>query len=575
MKARLRRLLLPALALGCLVGCAGASDGSHGAGRGTDAAAASQWFTEITGELGIDFVHDSGARGELWVPEIVGPGAAMLDYDEDGDLDLYFVNGNRTPPQYATAAEPLDRLYRQEPGGRFRDVTAESGLGDGGYGMGVAVGDVDNDGWLDVFVTNLGSSRLYRNRGDGTFQDVTESAGISVLGWSCSAAFLDYDLDGWLDLYVTRYVRFQPEKECYDNAGRRDYCGPLAFLPETDVLLHNDGNGRFRDVTEAAGIDAPAAAGLGVVVDDLDGDGWSDIYVANDGYANHLYMNQRDGTFDEVALLHGVAFNMHGRPEAGMGVVAADFDGDTRLDLFVTNLTKESNTMYRQLADGRGFADLTGPSNLGASSMEFTGFGVAAFDVELDGDLDLFVGNGRVLLGETRPNARVRPPWDRLAEPNLLYLNDGRGRFEQAGPEARDLVEPVEITRATAFGDLDADGDVDLALSHVEGPARVYRNDVPRRGSWLQVRAFDEALRRDAIGARVTVSAGERVWVRTISTAAGYLAANDPWAHFGLGAAEAFDQIDVQWPGGTRERFPGGAAGRRIRLVRGTGERLP
>ncbi|MCH8344799.1 MAG: CRTAC1 family protein [Planctomycetes bacterium] len=541
-------------------------------------APAAQWFTEITTAVGLDFVHETGATGELYMPEVIGPGAALFDFDNDGDLDIYLINGNHGLPDAVVEQIPTNRLYRQDPDGRFVDVTAESGLGDGGYGMGVAIGDIDNDGDADVYVTNYGPDRLYQNRGDGTFEDITESAGIDVPGWSCSAVFLDYDRDGFLDLYVTQYVEFDPLLRCFDEAGRRDYCGPKSFPPIHDVLLHNNGSSGgpgFTDVSEQAGVASVAAAGLGVVCEDLNDDGWIDVYVANDAYPNHLWLNQRDGTFREAALMMGAAYNMHGQSEAGMGVVAADFDNDSRFDLFVTHLRVETNTHYRNLGRGLGFDDVTGETGLAASSMEYTGFGTAALDVELDGDLDLVVANGRVNRVDPLPDSSLDPPWDLLAEPNLFYLNDGRGRFELIERPVASLCGLIEITRGLAIGDIDSDGDLDILISNVQGPARLYRNTSPRNGHWLVVRATDLGLRRDAIGARVTVFCDGRPLVRTITRGFGYLSSSDPRAHFGLGDVDRVDRIEVRWPDGARETFPATDVDRIVQVTRGTGMRQP
>ena len=533
-----------------------------------------QWFTEITNEVGLDFVHETGAAGDFLLPEIMASGAALFDYDNDGDLDIYLTNGNHTLPDGRRAQAPVNRMYRQEADGRFVDVTAQSGLGDGGYGMGVAIGDIDNDGDADVFVTNYGRDRLYRNRGDGTFEDITDAAGITVDDWSSSAVFFDYDRDGFLDLFVARYVTYDPPQGCVDHAGRPDYCGPDSFPPLHDVLLRNNGDGTFADVSEVAGMTSAAAAGLGVICEDLNDDGWIDVYVANDGDANHLWMNQHDGTFIDAALLLGTAVNLHGVPEAGMGIVAADFDNDTDLDLFITHVVYETNTLYRNRGGETGFEDISGQSGLGGSSLPYTGFGTAAFDVELDGDHDLLVVGGGVERAEPYPDVKVDPPWDTFAEPNLFYLNDGRGHFELLNDVVASVCAPIEVSRGLAVGDIDRDGDLDLLVTNAQGPARLYRNDTPRLGSWLIVRAMDPALNRDAIGARVTVVAGEQVYVRTISRGFSYLSASDPRAHFGLGEASAVDTIEVWWPDGQRERFSGTPANRVIELVRGTGEFL-
>ena len=536
-----------------------------------------QWFTEITTEVGLDFTHEAGATGEFHLPEIMASGAALFDFDNDGDLDIYLTNGNRALPLASTAESPLNRLFRQEPDRRFVDVTAESGLGDGGYGMGVALGDIDNDGDVDIYVTNYGPDRLYRNSSAGTFADVTLAAGIMVDGWSSSAAFFDYDLDGFLDLYVARYVVYKKtrENQCVDGAGRPDYCSPRVFLPVPDVLLHNNGDGTFTDVSQSAGITSISAAGLGVICEDLNNDGWTDVYVANDMYANQLWINQGDGTFRDEALLKGVAYNLHGQAEASMGVVAADVDNDGNHDLFLTHLRFQSNTLLRNLGGARGFTDVTGESGLGRPSMPYTGFGTVALDVEHDGDLDLVVVNGRVMRDSPVPGVVVPPPWDRYAEPNQFFLNTGAGRFTLAGAPVEALCGPTEVSRGLAMGDIDSDGDIDLLISNIQGTARLYRNDLPGKGHWLGVRAVDPRLQRDAIGARITIVHDNSQQVRTISRGFSYLSSSDPRAHFGLGGTSKVKRIEVRWPDGLRELFPGVSADQVKVLVRGTGEALP
>ena len=537
---------------------------------GSGGGPAVQWFKDITLESGLDFVHETGATGALLFPEIMASGAALFDYDNDGDLDIYLTNGARAFDR--SRADLTNKLYRQAPDGRFSDVTAESGLGDIGYGMGVAIGDIDNDGDADVYCTNYGPDRLYRNRGDGTFEDATASAGIQVDGWGGSAVFFDYDRDGFLDLFVTRYVQGDPAKFCFDSAGRRDYCGPKSFVPAHDILLHNNGDGTFSDVTDQAGISALEANGLGVISEDFNLDGWPDLYVANDATPNHLWVNQKDGTFRDDALMLGVAYNMHGQPEAGMGVLAADFDNDLDFDLFMTHLQNESNTLYLNLGWDRGFDDASTSKGLASSSVPYTGFGTVALDVELDGDLDLFVANGRVVVSKSLGGAQLQSSWHMLAEPNLFYLNRGDGSFALSGAETASLCEPLEIGRGLAVGDIDRDGDLDILLSNLQGPARLYRNEAPRQGHWITVRAIDPRLKRDAIGAVVTVSAGGRKQMRSISRGYSYLSSSEPRAHFGLGRTEQIDYIDVRWPDGLLERFTVQKADRAVTLLRGTGK---
>lgn len=535
------------------------------------------WFHDISAQTGIDFRHEPGDQGRFHLAEIMGGGIALFDYDNDGDLDVYFVNGNQRLPKMETNPDhPItNRLYRREADGRYVDVTTESGLGDGWYGMGVALGDIDNDGDTDVYVTNFGRDSLYLNLGNGRFLDVTESAGVGVQGWSCSATFLDYDRDGFLDLYVTRYIELNPSVNCFDAAGRRDYCGPKAMPPVADVLLHNNGDGTFTDVSKEAGITTVSAAGLGVVAEDFNEDGWIDIYVANDAYANQLWINQANGTFVDDALMMGAAYNINGKAEAGMGVVAADFDNDQDSDLFMTHLNQETNTFYRNEGADMGFSDVTGAVGLGMTSVPYTGFGTAAIDVELDGDLDLFVVNGRVVRGHILPGAQQPMPWSLFAEPNLFYLNSGRGIFALALEKAAAFCDPIEITRGLVAGDLDDDGDVDLIVSTINGPPHVYRNDAPRRGAWLTIRAIDPRYKRDALGARITVLSNTKKYTRTISHGFSYLSAGPPLAYFGLDASLAPYRVRVRWPDGNIEMFNSVELNRKLILRRGSGSQRP
>jgi hypothetical protein len=526
------------------------------------------FFTDVTDQVRLKFVHDPGVDGSYFMPESIGAGGAFLDYDNDGDLDIYLINGARHGNSVANEPPLKNRLFRQEPDGTFVDVTEASGLGDTGYGMGIAVGDIDNDGDVDVYVTNYGPDALYRNNGDGTFTDITTTAGIDNALWGCSAVFFDYNLDGFLDIYVTNYVAYHPSAVCMDRAGRPDYCGPDGFAGTPDVLYRNKGDETFQDVSVASGIARGMSKGLGVVSADFNGDHYPDLYVANDGEANHLWINQRDGTFQDQALLFGAALNQLAQAEAGMGIALGDLDNDDDFDLFITHLESESNTLYRNMA-AHGFQDDSSPSGLAAISIPYTGFGTGFFDYDHDGDLDLAVANGRVTRGPLLTGNDPPGYWDDYAEPNFLFENDGLGRFHEISNKAPAFCRQVENSRGLAFGDVDNDGDIDLLVANEGGPARLFRNDVKQKGHWLIVRAIDPALQRDAIGAKITVVAGGKRWHRLIAPGYGFLSSNDPRAHFGLGAAATVGQIIVLWPDGTQENFPGIKADQIITLKKG------
>jgi hypothetical protein len=563
-------LCLAALASGC------ADDGAGEAPGGGPAAPASPggWLVDVTAAAGLASSRPAGPIGDYPIHEIMASGAGLFDADGDGDLDVYLTN---VIPD-SSAVEGVgsrNRFYRRRPDGTFVDATAESGLAHDGYGVGIAVGDVDNDGDPDVYLTNRGPDRLFVNQGDGSFAAAGPEAGASIDGWSTSAAFLDYDRDGFLDLYVARYVRNDDVKPCADNAGRPDYCSPKAYPALHDVLLHNRGDGSFEDVSERAGMRSALGAGLGVVAEDFNDDGWVDVYVANDDWPNQYWVNRGDGTFRDEAVVKGAAFNMQGRTEAGMGVVGADLDDDLDLDLFMTHLSNETNTFYRNLGGDRGFEDATGGSGLAGSSLPWTGFGTAAIDLELDGDLDLVVVNGRVNRGDPRPQSLVGPPWNVFAEPNLVYLNEGGARFRLAGEETAAFTAPVEISRGLVAGDVDGDGDLDLLVSNMQSGPRLYRNDAPRAGAWLAVRVRDPRLSRDAVGARVTLVAGEWRRTRTVARTYSYQSSAEPVAHFGLGPVARPERIEVRWPDGLLEAFPVPGADVELMLLRGEGEALP
>jgi hypothetical protein len=444
--------------------------------------------------------------------------------------------------------------------------------------MGCATGDVDGDGDLDLFVSNFGPDVLLLNRGDGTFERRSREAGLGDSRWGASACFFDFDGDGALDLYVATYLHYDPPKPCTTAAGSKEYCGPDAYRGVPDIVYRGRGDGTFVDVSEQAGVAARPNKGLGVVCADFDGDRRPDVYVANDGEANQLWINQGDGTFEEQAMLQGAAVNDFGRPEAGMGIAAGDADGDGELDLFVTHLNRETNTLYRRR--GGGFLDATGTAGLGPASLGATGFGTAFFDADNDGDLDLAVANGRVrrevaaggTQGEAGPEVSER--LREYAERNLFFINDGQGGFEDASDRAGDFTAVAEISRGLMVGDLDGDGALDLVVTQTDGPARIFHNELPERGHWLAVRAVDPRFHREALGALVEVRAGDRRWRRPVLAAQSYLSAMPTLVHFGLGPNRHVDAVVVDWPDGLREAFPGGAADRLVELRRGSGEAL-
>ncbi|MDZ7362789.1 MAG: CRTAC1 family protein [candidate division KSB1 bacterium] len=537
--------------------------------NGARKAATATFFTEITEQARLNFVHDAGVDGSYFMPEIIGAGAAFLDYDQDGDLDIYLINsGSHRNNKGSNDQTAKNRLFRQESNGVFADVTATSGLGDTGYGMGVACGDVDNDGDVDVYVTNYGPDALYRNNGDGTFMNISQAAGIANPRWGSSAIFLDYNRDGFLDIYVANYLAYDPSHLCMDRAGRPEYCGPEVFSGVPDVLYRNNGDGTFTDVSVQSGIAQGRLKGLGVLSFDYNGDHYPDIYVANDGEPNHLWINQRNGTFQDQALKLGAAVNSLGRPEAGMGLALGDVDNDDDFDLFVTHLRFESNTLYRN-AGAHGFQDDSAPSGLAGPTVPYTGFGAGFLDYDHDGDLDLAVVNGRIARGPLLTNNDPPGYWDAYAEPNMLFENEGGGIFREVGNQAPAFCGRIENSRGLAFGDVDNDGDIDLLVTNDGGRARLYRNDVKNKGHWLLIRAIDPKLNRDAIGAQVTVVVGNQKISRLMAPGYSFLCSNDPRSHFGLGSASAVDHIIVQWPDGQNEIFPGVAADQIMTLQKG------
>ncbi|MBT8447768.1 MAG: CRTAC1 family protein [Gammaproteobacteria bacterium] len=530
-------------------------------------------FSDVAQKSGLRFGHETGATGQFYLPEIMGSGVALIDYDADGDLDAYLIQSARFP---GAPPGPSNRLFRNElrPSGvlSFVDVTEEAGVGYSGYGMGAAVADVDNDGDQDLYVTNFGPNALFRNNGDGTFSNATSDAERAASDWSTSASFLDYDRDGDLDLYVASYVTFSLTNnvECFGHAGQRDYCDPKAYTPQQDRLWRNDGNARFVDVSAESGIKAGFGNGLGVTSADFNGDGWPDIYVANDQTANNLWVNQQDGTFTDEALISGCAYNASGAPEASMGVTAGDYDGDGDEDLFMTHLGSQTNTIYRN--NGRGeFTDFTDQAGLSAPSVGFTGFGAAWFDVDNDGLLDLYSANGAV---QIEPAQAVQEAYPYLQR-NQLFRNNGAGGFVDVSAQSGEAMQLALVSRGAAFGDIDNDGDTDVLVTNNKGPAQLLLNE-RAANRWLQVRLAGAESNRDGAGARVAiVRNGEPLLWRRAHTDGSYLSASDGRVHFGLDGIEPVDAVRVDWPSGLSEAWEVDEMNLELTLREGSGRRLP
>jgi enediyne biosynthesis protein E4 len=529
-------------------------------------------FVESAAATGLTFTHVTGAGGQYYMAEQMGAGVALFDYDNDGDLDVFFVQGGpldaaagpRTglPAVAPAKAGPSSRLFRNDltvgPDGRrslhFTDVTDRAGLALRIYGMGAATGDYDNDGFLDVLVTGFGAAALFHNNGDGTFADVTAKAGLTDPLWSTSAAFVDYDRDGHLDLFVAHYLDFSlaSNKVCQDSVGARDYCSPRAYKPVPSTLYRNNGSGGFTNATQAAGISKAYGAGLGVSMGDYNGDGWPDLYVANDATPNQLWINRRDGTFADEGLLSGAALNAAGNPEGSMGIASGDFDLDGDEDLFVTNIIGETFALYAN--DGKGnFEDARTRAGLAAPTAPFTGFGTDWLDYDNDGALDLFIANGAVNIVEAQ---RGQPRPFRMR--NQLFHNAGGGRLTDATAAAGPALATTGIYRGAAFGDIDNDGDVDIVVTNNGGPAQLLLNQVSHAAGanhWLTVDVRQPATNRFAIGAWVGLERkGMPTMWRRVRTDGSYLSASDRRVHFGLGISPVIDALVIWWPDGTRER---------------------
>jgi enediyne biosynthesis protein E4 len=523
-------------------------------GTKEQAEAISPKFIETSSALGINFRNLASHTSNKYLIETMAPGVALFDYDNDGRLDIFVVNGapladltpkgaipRKTGPKY------WNRLYHQKQDGTFEDVTEKAGLQGVGYGMGVAVGDYDNDGYEDLYVTAYGGNKLYHNNGDGTFADVTEKAGVGGSGWSTSAAWVDLDGDGLLDLVVLRYLTWEfDDIWCGERKeGYRAYCHPDYFKPIAPLVYHNDGNGHFTEVSEKIGMAKPGK-GLGIAIADYDGDGHIDLFVANDSMSEFLYHNKGNGTFEEVALVSGVAVDGEGHTFAGMGVDFADYDNDGLPDLVITDLATQMYALYRNDGDGT-FTYESYPSGLGRMTMTHSGWGVRFLDYDNDGWKDLLIAQGHDLdtIQLTFPNLRYR-------EPMLLARNTGHG-FEDVSAEAGSVFRQAWVGRGMAIGDIDNDGRVDAVVTTNDGPLYVLHNATPTPNHWLILKLVGHRSNRDAIGAVVRVVAGRVTQVATVTTASSYLSSSDKRLHFGLGTETAAATIEIRWPSGIRQ----------------------
>jgi hypothetical protein len=524
-------------------------------------------LVDVTAQAGLRFVHNSGAYGGKLLPETLGSGCAFVDYDADGWQDILLVNGMDWPG-HAQKRQTL-KLFRNNRNGTFSDATKAAGLDVEMYGMGVAAGDFDNDGFPDLFITCVGQNRLFRNTGKGTFVDVTKSSGLAARsGFSTSALWVDYDRDGRLDLFVCNYVKWSAEHDvfCSVDGSKKSYCTPEAYRGDTCWLFRNRGDGTFEDVTETSGIFDTSSKSLGVAMIDDDEDGWPDLLVANDTQPNKLYRNQRNGTFTEVAVDAGVAFSADGKARAGMGVDSGDFDGSGRDGLAITNFDNEMVGLYRPLGNGR-FEDVAVRAGIGAVSRNTLGFGCVFADVDLDGALDLLVANGHI-------DATVRQIQGHAgyAQPAQLFLNQGGGRFRDVASAVGGGFDAARVGRGLAVGDFDRDGDVDVLMTTNNGPAVLFRNDQTGGRRSLRLTLRGTKSNRDAIGAVVRIFHGGTSQSRMVKSGSSYLSQSELPLTFGVGAHAIVDRLVIAWPSGATQEFKTVATGKEYACVEG--ERL-
>ena len=526
-------------------------------------------FVDVAGSAGITFQHENAASPQKYLIETMGAGCGWIDYDQNGLLDLYLVNGAATPAR-SPAPAPRSALYRNNGDGTFTDITSVARVGaEGLFGMGVAVGDYDNDGFPDLFVLGYGRCILYHNNGNGTFSDVTSQAGVGNLGrWGSSAAWFDYDNDGHLDLVIANYVDWSPQHNFYcgdSGPGMRSYCHPDDFHPQAPTLYHNRGDGTFSDVSKSSGVGLKPGNGLGIVTFDYDNDGWQDIFIANDHMPNFLFHNNRNGTFSEAGYEAAVAVSGDGQFEAGMGTDAADTTGNGRLDLAVTHLDMQLARLYRNLGDGI-FEDATLQAKIGYSTYHRSGFGTRFLDYDNDGRRDLFMANGHVLDNIERYHASTH-----YAEPKLMFRNLGRGIFEDVSDRLGPDFQRPRVSRSAAIADYDNDGDLDILVNNNGQAAQLFRNDGGNSNHWLEIFLVGTRSNRDGVGARVTVAAGGLVLYDQRKGGMSYQSAQDPRLHFGLAECTRVDAVEVVWPSGIVTKLRNLRADQIISIQEGTG----
>ena len=522
-------------------------------------------LVDATAGAGIQFRHNSGAYGGKLLPETLGSGCAFLDYDGDGWQDILLINGMDWPGHKRERSTL--KLYRNNRNGTFSDVTHRAGLDIEMYGMGVAVGDYDNDGYPDILVTCVGQNVLFKNTGKGTFRDVTKASGLGGRqAFSTSALWFDFDRDGLLDLFVCNYVKWSPGHDvfCSLDGKNKSYCTPEAYRGETCWLFHNLGNGKFEDVTPTSGIFDSSSKSLGVALLDYDEDGWPDLLVANDTQPNKLYRNQRNGTFKDVAVEAGIAFSAEGKARAGMGVDVADFNHSGRPGVAITNFDNEMIGLYRASGDGN-YVDVATQSGVGLASKDRLGFGCVFLDADLDGWLDLAVVNGHI--DDTVRNVRGVG----YAQSPQLFLNDGQGKFRDVAGEIGGGFTQPKVGRGLAYGDFDRDGDLDLLMTTNNGPAYLFRNDQTGGNKSIRIRLVGTKSNRDAIGARVRIFHGGTSQSRLVKGGSSYLSQSELPLTFGLGKREKIDRLVIDWPGGATEEHKNLAAGRAYECVESKG----